>query len=50
MCNKEENTSPHMLMFDMIVESKKLDALKSVIAFVYGKTPDEVNKDIQKAF
>lgn len=44
-----DNNSPQRLMLRLLTEAKSLDGVVEAIAFIYGKTPDEVRKDIMAA-
>lgn len=42
-------TSPMMMLLKVRDAATKLDAVVSTIAFVYGKTEDEVRRDLTRA-
>lgn len=44
----KDHKVPEMILFDLMNEAKKLDGYVDTIAFIYGKTQDEVRRDIAK--
>lgn len=46
--NIKEKDSPSKLLIGLLVSAEVINCLKETIAFIYGKTPDEVGADVNK--
>lgn len=46
--NIKEKDSPSKILIGLLVNAEVTICLKETIAFIYGKTPDEVGSDVGK--